>query len=129
MKYFAPIILFIGLFAYAQKDLPPDEIARVKAEIELLSKQPDKPGSVEKYIKIGKLYSQINDADNAQASFEKVLSIDQKNDTAHFMLGLIFEKKKMIEKALYHWQKCLEYSTNPSMKEIAIKHVNYLSRK
>ncbi len=129
MKYFAIVVFFAVIFAYAQKDIPLAEIARVKAEIESLNKQPDKPGSVEKYIKIGKLYSQINDADNAQASFEKALSIDPKNETAHFMLALIFEKKKMIEKAIYHWQRCLEYSANPSIKGIAAKHISYLSRK
>lgn len=133
MKYFPLILVFAGLFAYAQKEtpreLPPQEIARIKAELDSLSKQPDSPGGVEKYLKIGKLYTEINDADKAQAAFEKVLSMDEKNDRAHFMLGLIFEKKKMTEKALYHWQKCLEYASNPGVKEIASKHINYLSRK
>ncbi|GAB4029358.1 MAG: hypothetical protein Fur0012_03580 [Elusimicrobiota bacterium] len=133
MKYFTLILFFAGLFAYAQKEttreIPQQEIARVKAEIDSLSKQPDSTGGVEKYLKIGKLYAEINDVDNAQAAFEKVLSMDEKNNRAHFMLGLIFEKKKMTEKALYHWEKCLEYASHPGVKEIASKHINYLSRK
>lgn len=123
------VFCFLASFLYAQ--LSPQEVKRIREEIAQTEAkaQQAQPKQASIFIKIGKLYSQINDAEKAQAAFEKALEIEPRNDEAHFMLALIFEKKKMDEKALSHWKLCLESTSNPSLKAIAEKHINYLSRK
>lgn len=131
MKKIFYISLFFILPLISSAQINPQEVKRIKEEISKIQSQANTadPKRADLFVKIGKLYSQINDADNAQISFEKALEIDPKNDEAHFMLALIFEKKKIDNKALEHWKKCLEFTSNASFKAIAEKHINYLSRK
>ncbi len=128
-KIFLVLILCLAPFIYAQ--LSPEIVKKIKEEIAQTEAKAYQvqPRQAALFIKIGKLYSQINDADRAQSAFEKALEIEPKNDEAHFMLALIFEKKKMDDRALYHWKICLENTANPAFKSIAEKHINYLSRK
>lgn len=128
-KTFFILILCLAPFIYAQ--LSSETIKKIKEEIyqtETKAYQAQ-PKQAWLFVKIGRLYSQINDAEKAQLAFEKAIEIDPKNDEAHFMLALIFEKKKMDDKALYHWKLCLENTSNLNFKSIAQKHINYLSRK
>ncbi|PIS47699.1 MAG: hypothetical protein COT17_02115 [Elusimicrobia bacterium CG08_land_8_20_14_0_20_51_18] len=129
-------LLFLTAGAYAQTAPPaqpkltPQEIQQINEQIGAAKKEISiKINVVENYLKIGHLYSRIDNVDQAQAAFESALSLDPKNARAHFMLGLIFEKKKLTAQAIHHWQQCQSNTTNPEIKKIAQKHLDYLTRK
>lgn len=124
------VLFYIAIFAQNKNQ---NEYQIVITQIENLKKEilvlkPDSPELVSKYLKIGYLYSQINEVDKAQEAFENVIKLDPKNDKAYFMLGLIYEKKKMTAQAIDAWQKCLNYTQNPEIKRTAQKHLDYLRK-
>jgi hypothetical protein len=44
------------------------------------------------------------------------------------MLGLIYEKKGMKDKALAAWKTCLENTQDPRLRETAMRHIHHISR-
>ena len=84
------------------------------------------PVNVELHIKLGFTYTRLGKADEAQRSFETAARLDPKKAIAHYMLGLIYEKKGLKAKAIASWQSCLDTAADPHMRETAIKHLNTL---
>lgn len=128
---FISFSFFIILFA--NDKMKDAEYKRIISEIENIKKEislakPDDQNIANNYMKLGHLYSQINEIDKAQEAFENVIKINPKNDKAYFMLGLIYEKKKMFAQAINAWQKCLDYTQNLEVKKIAQKHLDYLKK-
>lgn len=113
--------------AGADKDIrlqTPAELARTATELEqALILQ---PANVELHIKLGFTYTRLGKADEAQRSFETAARLDPKKAIAHYMLGLIYEKKGLKAKAIASWQACLDTAAEPQMRETAIKHLNTL---
>ncbi len=85
------------------------------------------PGNIELYLKLGFIYTRLEKADEAQRAFESVVRLDPKKSIAHYMLGLIYEKKGLSERATAAWQACLDSAAEPHMRETARKHLHHLS--
>jgi len=112
----------------AAKDIrlqTPQELVKTAAELEqsLLTQ----PNNVELHIKLGFTYTRLGRADEAQRAFESAVRIDPKKAIAHYMLGLIYEKKGLKDKAIASWKACLENTAEPHLRDTAIKHLNTLS--
>ena len=101
-----------------------DEHIKNAATLEEAIKQD--PANIELYIRLGFTYSKLEKADDAQRAFENAVRLDPKRAIAHYMLGLIYEKKGLKEKALTAWQACLDNATEPHLRDTAIKHLHHL---
>jgi len=84
------------------------------------------PGNVELYIRLGFAYTKLENADGARKAFESAVRLDQKMAIVHYMLGLIYEKKGLRDKAIAAWKACLENAAEPRMRETAKKHLHHL---
>jgi cytochrome c-type biogenesis protein CcmH/NrfG len=85
--------------------------------------------NVELYIRLGFTYAKLEKADEAQKAFETVVRLNPKRAIAHYMLGLIYEKKSLTEKAIAAWQACLENASEPHIRETALKHLHHLKNR
>ena len=103
----------------------PAELTTTAAKLELaLITQPN---NVEFHIKLGFTYTRLGKADDAQRAFENAVRLDPKKAIAHYMLGLIYEKKNLKDKAIAAWRACLDTAVDPHLRETAIKHLNTLT--
>ena len=84
------------------------------------------PANVELYIRLGFTYAKLEKADEAQTAFENAVRLDPKRAIAHYMIGLIYEKKGLKEKAIASWTACLENAAEPRLRETALKHLHHL---
>lgn len=113
--------------AGADKDIirqTPAELARTAADLEqALIMQPE---NVELHLKLGFTYTRLGKADDAQRSFENAARLDPKRAIAHYMLGLIYEKKGLKARAIAAWQACLDNAADPRLRDTALKHLNTL---
>ncbi len=136
MRYLLFSLLFAGAAqavaqtapAGAEKDIrlqTPAELARTATELEqaLILR----PENVELHIKLGFTYTRLGKADEAQRAFETAARLDPKKAIAHYMLGLIYEKKGLKARAIAAWQACLDTAADQHMRETAIKHLNTLN--
>ena len=101
-----------------------EELNKNAAELELAVKQ--EPLNVELYVRLGFTYAKLEKADDAQRAFENAVRLDPKKAAAHYMLGLIYEKKGLKEKAIAAWKACLENASEPHARETALKHLHHL---
>lgn len=136
MRYLLFSLLFAGAAQAAAQPAPggagkdirlqtPAELARTATELEqALIMQ---PGNVELHLKLGFTYTRLGKADEAQRVFETAARLDPGKAIAHYMLGLIYEKKGLKAKAIAAWQACLDTAADPHMRETAIKHLNTLN--
>ena len=85
------------------------------------------PENVELRIKLGFAYTRLHRADDAQRSFETAVRLDPRRAIAHYMLGVIYEKKGLKAQAIASWQTCLEISVDERIRQTAIKHLNTLN--
>lgn len=112
----------------ADKDIrlqTPAELNTTAAKLELaLISQPNDVGL---HIKLGFTYTRLGKADEAQRAFESAVRLDPKKAIAHYMLGLIYEKKGLRDKAIASWKACLETAADPQLRETALKHLNTLN--
>ncbi|OGS08611.1 MAG: hypothetical protein A2270_02105 [Elusimicrobia bacterium RIFOXYA12_FULL_51_18] len=102
-----------------------EELKKTAADLEETVKQ--QPGNVELYIKLGFTYTRLEKADEAQKAFENAARLDPTKAITHYMLGLIYEKKGLKEKARAAWKTCLETAAEPHLRETARKHLHHLS--
>ncbi len=134
MKYLLLAFLLASpaILAAEPPQRPPDTpeiIAQLKKDAAALEQQVKaSPKDTELYVKLGFAYARLHQADDAQRAFETAVTLDPKKATAHYMLGLIYEKKGMREKAVAAWKACLENTQDPRMRETAIRHLHHLSR-
>jgi tetratricopeptide (TPR) repeat protein len=97
------------------------EIEKIKSNINIKS-------PVNDYLKIAHLYAQIDEFDNSINYIYRALAIEPQNSRAYYILAMVYEKKKDYKNAIDSWQKCFQYSNNKEIKEIAQKHIDYLSQ-
>ena len=86
-----------------------------------------KPAEVDLRVKLGFAYTRLEKADEAQRAFESTVSLDPRKAIAHYMLGLIYEKKGLTAQALAAWRACLDSTQDPRMRDTAIRHIHHLS--
>ena len=84
------------------------------------------PENTDLHIKLGFTYTRLGRADDAQRAFESAIRLDPKRAIAHYMLGLIYEKKGLRDRAVTAWKACLENAGDPKMRNTAVKHLNNL---
>ncbi|HCC46502.1 MAG TPA: hypothetical protein DEQ38_00035 [Elusimicrobia bacterium] len=103
----------------------PAELNQTAAELErqLLAQ----PGSVDLHLKLGFTYTRLGKADDAQRAFENAVRLDPRKAIAHYMLGLVYEKKGLKDKAIAAWKACLESAGEQHLRDTAIKHLNNLN--
>lgn len=99
------------------------DAAALEAQIQAKANQPD----LELYMKLGFTYSRLEQADDAQRAFEGAVRLDPKKAGAHYMLGLIYEKKGLKDRAIAAWKACLENTTDPRMRDTAMRHLHHLT--
>lgn len=127
--FFIPALLAAEPPRQQQKETPEvraqlaKDAAALEAQILARAAQPDP----ELYMRLGFTYSRLQQADDAQRAFEGALRIDPKKAGAHYMLGLIYEKKGMKDKAIAAWKACLENTTDPRMRDTAMRHLHHLT--
>jgi len=102
-----------------------EELTKAAGHLEEAVRQ--HPDDVELYIYLGMTYTRLDKADAAQQAFETVVRLDPKRGIAHYMLGLIYEKKGLKDKATAEWRACLETAVEPRMRETARKHLHHLA--
>lgn len=101
-----------------------EELKKNAEALEMAVKQ--NPSDIELYIRLGFAYARLENADEAQKAFENAVRLDPKRAIAHYMLGLIYEKKGLEEKAITAWKACLENAAEPRLRETARKHLHHL---
>jgi tetratricopeptide (TPR) repeat protein len=82
---------------------------------------------LELHVKLGFTYTRLGRADAAQRAFENAVRLDPRRAIAHYMLGLIYEKKGLKDKAIAAWKACLETAAEQKLKDTAVKHLNNLN--
>lgn len=133
MKYLL-LALLLALPALLKAEPPPpndspETILQLKKEAAALEQQvKTSPKETELYVKLGFTYARLHQADEAQQAFETAVSLNPQKAIAHYMLGLIYEKKGMHEKAITAWKACLENTQDPRLRETAHRHLHHLSR-
>lgn len=133
-KLLAAALLLVPALLAAEPPVPPRKAtpemrAQLTLEVADLKKQLlTSPSDPELYVKLGFKYARLDMPDEAQAAFENAVRLDPRRAIAHYMLGLIYEKKGMRDKALAAWKACLESAQDPHMKETAERHIFHLSQ-
>lgn len=110
---------------YPESHKTPEQLKKEAAS--LLQQIKASPSDPELYVKLGFTYTRLDQADDAQQAFENAAKFDPKEAIAHYMLGLIYEKKGMKDKALASWKACLDNANDPRMRETAERHIHHLS--
>lgn len=107
----------------------PEVRARLQVEAAALEKQAQaSPNDPELYTRLGFTYARLDQADDAQRAFESAVRLDPKKAPAWYMLGLIYEKKGLKEKAIAAWRACLENTQDPRARDTAQRHIHHLSQ-
>ena len=87
------------------------------------------PKNAELEIQLGFIFKKMKRYSDSRRAFEEAVKIDPKLVEGHYMLGLIYEYRKETKKALKEWQECLEWATDPEMKNTAILHIHHIDPK
>ena len=104
----------------------PAELTKTAAELE--QQVVRQPKNVDLYVKLGFTYTRLGKADDAQRAFENAVRLDPKKAIAHYMLGLVYEKKGFKDKAVAAWRACLESPAEQRLHDTARKHLHLLTR-
>ena len=107
------------------KQLSKEELLKNAAAFEAAVKiAPEDP---ELRVKLGFTYAHLERADDAQREFETAVRLDPKKAIAHYMLGLIYEKKGLKAQAIAAWKACLDNTRDPRQRDTAARHLHHLS--
>ena len=104
-----------------------DDSRRVKIAIEQSLKTDPQNSAL--WNQLGFANHKLGDTDAAQAAFEKAASLDPSDGDAFYMLGLIYEKKKMTAEAVQAWKNVLNVSKDKRKRDVAEKHLRNLNKK
>lgn len=125
------VIFLIPMLAAAvggRQPVSPEAATQLRKEaVELEHQAAADPGNAGVFLKLGYTYARLKQPDDAQRAFESAVALDPKLAGAHYMLGLIYEKKGMKEKALAAWRACLENAKEPGMRATAARHIHNLT--
>jgi DNA-binding response OmpR family regulator len=69
---------------------------------------PDSEAAARQHLKEGVIAFKQNRLDDAIASFQRGLAIDQFNDMCHYYLAMTYEKKDMVFHAIDHYEKAIQ---------------------
>ncbi len=139
------VFAFVSLFVFAgSMDLSAQKTARVVKSTEaalpvsadlvqakdVIQEAAKKyPKNAELQIQLGFIFKKMKRYGDSRRAFEEAVKIDPKLVEGHYMLGLIYEYRKETNKALKEWQECLNWASDPEMKNTAILHIHHLDPK
>ncbi|HET7293727.1 MAG TPA: response regulator [Vicinamibacteria bacterium] len=117
-----------GADDYLEKPFEPAEfLRRVEA---LLNKAPavapDSEAAARQHLKQGVIALKQEQLDDAIASFQKGLAIDQFNDMLHYYLAMTYEKRDMVFNAIDHYEKAIQI--NPDFYDAITALANLYQR-
>lgn len=107
------------------KPLSKEELQKNAAALEDAVKKA--PEDTELRVKLGFTYAHLERTDDAQREFEAAVRLDPKKAMAHYMLGLIYEKKGLKAQAIAAWKACLDNTRDPRQRDTAARHLHHLS--
>jgi tetratricopeptide (TPR) repeat protein len=127
------VLFFSPSLLGAEPPAPPKETPEVREQLKQEAARLEKlaqasPADADLQVKLGFTYARLDQADDAQRAFESAVRLDAKRAVAWYMLGLIYEKKGLKDKALAAWKTCLETAQEPRMKDTAARHIHHLSQ-
>lgn len=100
----------------------------LEAMSSLLSAHKKAPLKPEIMNSLGTCYMALNDVNNALATYQKALEIDNKNAMAYFNIGSVYQVKQEHEKAIEYLEKAVEidedderFLSSLAMSEVKIK--------
>lgn len=117
------------LAAPAQAAPPPSplsatELKELRKNLEPLVRAD--PEDAVSWRRLGLVCNGLGDVECAEKSFLRVVEILPEDAGAYYMLGLIYEKRKMKSKAVEAWQACLKHAKDPKLRAVAQKHLEAL---
>ncbi|MDT8286698.1 MAG: tetratricopeptide repeat protein [Elusimicrobiales bacterium] len=125
------VIFLIPMLAAAvggRQPVSPEAAAQLRKEAVALRQQAAAdPRNADILVKLGFVYARLKRPDDARRAFESAVALDPARAEAHYMLGLIYEKKGMKDKALASWRACLESAKEPGMRATAARHIHNLT--
>ena len=83
-------------------------------------------GNAELHVHLAFIYKKLGLTDDAQREFEEAVRAEPAKAEASFMLGLLYEKKGLRDKARASWAACAEHATDEGMKETAQRHLHLI---
>jgi DNA-binding response OmpR family regulator len=117
-----------GADDYLEKPFEPAEFLR-RVET-LLNKAPavapDSEAAARQHLKQGVIALKQDQLDEAVASFQRGLAIDQFNDMLHYYQALTYEKKDMVFNAIDHYEKAIQI--NPDFYDAITALANLYQR-
>lgn len=132
MRYLLISLFLAGAAAAAAQGVDKDIRLQTQAELNRTAADLEQalitqPANVEYHIKLGFTYTRLGKADDAQRSFETAARLDPGKAIAHYMLGLIYEKKGLKDQAIAAWKNCLATAAEAHLRDTALKHLNNLN--
>ena len=111
LRFAADVKEKYGADDYLEK---PFEAAELMRRVETLLNRapagvaPDSEAAARQHLKEGVIALKQGRLDDAIASFDRGLAIDQFNDMVHYYLAMTYEKKDMVFHAIDHYEKAIE---------------------
>jgi tetratricopeptide (TPR) repeat protein len=95
------------------------------AKIELLQAAELKPGSLDVLVRLGEVYQNLGQADQAIASYEAALSLQPKSAMLHTVLGNLQSERNRVEAARKHYEAAILIDTRfaPAVNNLAWLHL------
>jgi tetratricopeptide (TPR) repeat protein len=84
------------------------------------------PNSADVYLQLGGLYGRTGNLEKAEKEFTKLITLAPYpflQAEGHFNLGLVYQLKKDKDKAIFHYQKSLEFEPNLEKASKALKNL------
>jgi len=134
----ALIALFLACVSYAadasseaarhyQQGLSYERLSRInEAYTELQLAANLDPNDAKIQLALGLVASRAGNLDVAQRALEQSIALTGNSVASYHQLALIYEKKGDKARALESWQRFLQLNQDPSLREIAEKHIRYL---
>jgi len=117
-----------GADDYLEKPFEPSEFLR-RVEV-MLNKAPavapDSEAAARQHLKQGVIALKQDQLEDAIASFQKGLGIDQFNDMLHYYLAMTYEKRDMVFNAIDHYEKAIQI--NPDFYDAITALANLYQR-
>lgn len=77
-------------------------------------------------VALGVVACRLGRLDIAQRALERSVTVDANSVASYYQLALLYEKKKMNDRALDSWQRFVALTQDDTLKAVAQKHIQYL---
>jgi tetratricopeptide (TPR) repeat protein len=77
-------------------------------------------------LALGIVATRLGRYDVALRSLEHSEALEANSCASYYELGLLYEEKKMDERAVESWQRFLQLNQDPELRAVAQKHIDHL---